>query len=105
LCTAAIKIIYKSKNNQKWQDSLRNVILFLVVNSIVSTFKTSNFTSKCQGNCKNDVKSGDIYVAFKGTLFEVGCYKEGVKTKIYSVSIKSALHQDQIDFQETEYYK
>jgi hypothetical protein len=34
-----------------------------------------------------------------------GCYKEGSKTKTYSVSIKSELHQDQIFFQETEYYK
>ena len=34
-----------------------------------------------------------------------GCYKEGAKTKTYSVSIKSELHQDQIFFQETEYYK
>lgn len=34
-----------------------------------------------------------------------GCYKDGAKTKTYSVSIKSELHQDQIAFQETEYYK
>lgn len=34
-----------------------------------------------------------------------GCYKDGAKTKTYSVSIKSELHQDQMLFQETEYYK
>ena len=34
-----------------------------------------------------------------------GCYKEGAKTKTYSVSIKSELHKDQMAFQETEYYK
>jgi len=34
-----------------------------------------------------------------------GCYKEGAKSKSYSVSIKSELHQDQIGFQETEYFK
>ena len=34
-----------------------------------------------------------------------GCYKEGAKTKTYSVSIKSELHQDKMAFQETEYYK
>ena len=28
-----------------------------------------------------------------------------LKTKTYSVSIKSELHQDQMAFQETEYYK
>lgn len=34
-----------------------------------------------------------------------GCYKEGAKTKSYSVSIKSELHQEQMSFQETDYYK
>jgi transposase len=34
-----------------------------------------------------------------------GCYKEGAKTKSYSVSIKSNLHQAQIAFQETGYFK
>lgn len=34
-----------------------------------------------------------------------GCYKEGAKTKSYSVSIKSDLHQEQTAFQETDYFK
>lgn len=34
-----------------------------------------------------------------------GCYKQGAKTKTYSVSIKSELHQEQMAFQETDYYK
>lgn len=34
-----------------------------------------------------------------------GCYKPGAKTKSYSVSIKSDLHQEQMTFQETDYYK
>lgn len=34
-----------------------------------------------------------------------GCYKPGAKTKSYSVSIKSDLHQEQMAFQETEYYR
>jgi len=34
-----------------------------------------------------------------------GCYREGAKSKTYSVSIKSELHQDQVNFQETDYYK
>lgn len=34
-----------------------------------------------------------------------GCYKPGAKSKSYSVSIKSDLHQEQIAFQETDYYK
>lgn len=41
----------------------------------------------------------------KSCTLKEGCYKEGAKTKTYSVSIKSELHQDQIAFQETEYYK
>ena len=41
----------------------------------------------------------------KSCALRNGCYKEGAKTKTYSVSIKSGLHQDQMAFQETEYYK
>lgn len=33
------------------------------------------------------------------------CYKPGAKTKSYSVTIKSDLHQEQMEFQETEYYR
>jgi transposase len=33
------------------------------------------------------------------------CYKPGAKTKSYSVSIKSDLHQEQMAFQQTEYYR
>lgn len=41
----------------------------------------------------------------KSCPLKEGCYKDGAKTKTYSVSIKSKLHQDQMAFQETEYYK
>ena len=41
----------------------------------------------------------------KSCPLKEGCYKEGAKTKTYSVSIKSDLHQEQITFQETDYYK
>lgn len=34
-----------------------------------------------------------------------GCYKEGTKSKSYSVSIKSDEHSEQMAFQETEYFK
>jgi transposase len=34
-----------------------------------------------------------------------GCYKEGAKSKTYSVSIKSSEHLEQMAFQETEYFK
>lgn len=34
-----------------------------------------------------------------------GCYKEGAKTKSYSISIKSDLHKEQMEFQETDFYK
>lgn len=37
--------------------------------------------------------------------FKEGCYKEGAKTKTYSVSIKSDVHTEQMAFQETEYFK
>ncbi|MES2382126.1 MAG: IS1182 family transposase [Bacteroidota bacterium] len=41
----------------------------------------------------------------KSCPLKEGCYKDGAKTKTYSVSIKSELHQDQMAFQETDYYK
>ncbi|ONI46149.1 hypothetical protein AN641_02465 [Candidatus Epulonipiscioides gigas] len=34
-----------------------------------------------------------------------GCYKEGAKTKSYSVIIKSDIFKEQIKFQESEYFK
>lgn len=37
--------------------------------------------------------------------FKDGCYKEGAKTKTYSISIKSAEHSGQKLFQESEYFK
>jgi transposase len=37
--------------------------------------------------------------------FRDGCYKEGAKSKTYSVSIKSNEHLEQAKFQESEYFK
>ena len=37
--------------------------------------------------------------------FKEGCYKEGAKSKTYSVTIKSEEHTEQIAFQESEYFK
>jgi hypothetical protein len=37
--------------------------------------------------------------------FKEGCYKEGAKSKSYSVSIKSNEHTEQAKFQESEYFK
>jgi hypothetical protein len=37
--------------------------------------------------------------------FKEGCYKDGAKSKTYSVSLKSDEHTDQMAFQESEYFK
>jgi IS5 family transposase len=37
--------------------------------------------------------------------FREGCYKEGAKSKTYNVTIKSDEHQDQENFQESDYFK
>jgi hypothetical protein len=34
-----------------------------------------------------------------------GCYKEGAKSKSYSVTIKSDEHSEQMAFEKTEYFK
>jgi transposase len=65
---------------------------------------------KSRGGTKNVGKNQvDTYYfdvkKCKSCHLKEGCYKEGAKTKTYSVSIKSELHQNQMVFQETEYYK
>lgn len=37
--------------------------------------------------------------------YKEGCYKEGAKTKTYNVTIKSDIHKEQIEFQESEHFK
>lgn len=37
--------------------------------------------------------------------YKDGCYKEGAKSKTYSVTIKSDIHKKQMQFQESEYFK
>jgi hypothetical protein len=62
-----------------------------------------------QGRKNVGKNQADIYYfdveKCKTCPFKEGCYKQGAKTKTYSVTIKADLHQDQIAFQETEYYK
>jgi len=41
----------------------------------------------------------------KSCKYKEGCYKEGAKSKSYSVSIRSTEHEKQKAFQETEYFK
>ena len=41
----------------------------------------------------------------KGCPLKEGCYKEGAKTKGYSVTIKPETYKEQEKFQETEYFK
>jgi hypothetical protein len=41
----------------------------------------------------------------KTCALQNGCYKSGAKTKTYSVSIKSDEHLEQMEFQQTEYFK
>jgi len=36
---------------------------------------------------------------------KTGCYKDGAKTKTYSVTIKNHIHEEQAAFQESEYFK
>ena len=63
----------------------------------------------CQG--KKNVGQNQVEAYYfdvekcKSCPLKNGCYKEGSKTKTYSVTIKSDLHQDQVAFQETDEYK
>jgi len=59
-----------------------------------------------KGTGKNQVDTYyfDVELCKRCPLRE-GCYKEGAKSKTYSVSIKSGEHVEQMAFQETEYFK
>jgi len=41
----------------------------------------------------------------KHCLYKTSCYKEGAKSKTYSTTIKSAEHTEQMNFQESDYFK
>lgn len=41
----------------------------------------------------------------KNCPHKAGCYKDGAKTKTYSVTIKHHIHEEQAAFQESEYFK
>lgn len=41
----------------------------------------------------------------KACAIKDGCYKDGAKSKTYSVTIKSPTHKEQINFQKTDYFK
>jgi transposase len=63
----------------------------------------------CQG--KKNVGKNQVNTYYfdvekcKSCPLKNGCYKDGAKTKTYSVSIKSDLHQEQMVFQETKHYQ
>ncbi|MBK1812613.1 IS1182 family transposase [Clostridium sp. YIM B02505] len=60
---------------------------------------------------KNDGSRNQAYTYYfdiekcKECTQKEGCYKEGAKSKTYSVTIKSGIHKSQIDFQESKYFK
>ena len=62
-----------------------------------------------QGSKKTGTNQTDTYYfdveKCKTCPLKDDCYKDGAKSKSYSVSIKSEIHQEQMDFQETEYFK
>lgn len=60
---------------------------------------------------KKDDSTNQVYSYYfdvekcKTCALKNGCYKPEAKTKTYSVSIKSDKHLEQMDFQQTEYFK
>lgn len=56
------------------------------------------------GKNQKDTYYFDVEVCKRCPIKE-GCYKEGARSKTYSVSIKSDEHSEQMAFQETEYFK
>lgn len=62
-----------------------------------------------QGKKKNRSNQVDTYYfdveKCKRCPLKDGCYKEGAKSKSYSVSIKSDHHKEQMEFQQSAYFK
>ena len=62
-----------------------------------------------QGKKDDGINQVDTYYfdveKCKTCALKNGCYKPGAKTKSYSVSIKSDEHQEQMKFQQTDYFK
>jgi transposase len=56
------------------------------------------------GANQTDTYYFDVEICKRCPLKE-GCYKEGAKSKTYSVSIKSNEHKEQMAFQDSEYFK
>lgn len=56
------------------------------------------------GNNQTDTYYFDVETCKRCPLRE-GCYTEGAKSKTYSVSIKSTEHTEQMEFQESEYFR
>ncbi|UOW68938.1 IS1182 family transposase [Paraclostridium bifermentans] len=60
---------------------------------------------------KKDIATNQVYTYYfdiekcKRCANKNGCYKEGAKSKTYSVTIKSDIHLDQMSFQESNYFK
>ena len=62
-----------------------------------------------QGRKNDNANQVDAYFfdveKCKTCVLKNGCYKPGAKTKTYSISIKSDEHQEQMKFQQTDYFK
>lgn len=59
-----------------------------------------------KGVAKNQVDTYHFDVEkCKRCPLKEGCYKEGAKSKSYSISLKSDVHKEQAKFQESEYFK
>lgn len=73
--------------------------------------KAGNMAIQKARQGKKGVGKNQMYTYFfdiekcKRCPFKEGCYKEGAKSKSYSVSIKSDEHTEQAKFQETKYFK
>lgn len=68
--------------------------------------KTSNRPKKHAKDGTGTVESYFFDVEkCKNCPHKAGCYKEGAKTKTYSVTIKHHMHEEQAAFQESQYFK
>lgn len=95
-----------SRTNPNTFEFNKDAQMYVCQSGHMSFKKTSTRPKKHANDGAGTVESYHFNVEkCKSCVFKEGCYKEGAKTKSYSVTIKHHMHEAQAAFQESEYFK
>lgn len=95
-----------SRTNPNVFEFNKDAGMYVCQSGHMSFKKTSNRPKKHAQDGTGTVESYFFDVEkCKSCPHKAGCYKDGAKTKTYSVTIKHHMHEEQATFQESEYFK